>query len=229
MKKLLAISLIFLFAACGNKQGTKKDGNTSISVPENESQNSNTVQEIKIVNQTWMVKNLDVDHYRNGDPIPQVKDSATWASLTTGAWCYHDNDPANDNIFGKLYNWHAVNDPRGLALKGWHIPTDGEWIKLTYALGGGEDVGGKMKEIGSTLWKSPNTLATNSSGFTGLPGGSRGYDGSFSYVGFSGYWWSSTEDVTLYAGFRSLVYDNGDIIRNAHDKRSGFSVRCIKD
>ena len=112
----------------------------------------NCIPTIQICNQIWMQKNLAVDHYRNGDPIPQVTDPTEWASLTTGAWCYYNNDPANGSIYGKLYNWFAVNDPRGLAPTGWHIPTDdrdiptsSEWQLLSDCLGGNEIAGGKMK------------------------------------------------------------------------------------
>jgi len=128
---------------------------------------------VQIGNQTWTLKNLDVSTYRNGDPIPQVQDNTAWANLSTGAWCYYLNNTANGTIYGKLYNWYAVNDPRGLAPNGYHIPTDAEWTTLTTYLGGSTLAGGKMKEAGSSHWLSPNTGATNSSGFKGLPGGFR--------------------------------------------------------
>ena len=125
--------------------------------------------------QTWMLKNLDVDRYRNGDPIPKVTDPSIWTSLTTGAYCYYNNDSATyAATYGKLYNWYAVHDPRGLAPEGWHIPSDAEWATLETCLGGSSVAGGKMKETGTTHWTAPNTDATNSSGFAGLPGGFRG-------------------------------------------------------
>ena len=147
--------------------------------------------EVQIGNQIWMTKNLNVSRYRNGDPIPQVTDPIQWNNLTTGAWCYYANNTANGKIYGKLYNWYAVNDPRGLAPIGWHVPSDTEWTILTSSLGGQFVAGGKMKS--TTLWNSPNAAATNSSGFFGLPGG-------YCYQGFSfpsgntGHWWSSTEE-----------------------------------
>jgi uncharacterized protein (TIGR02145 family) len=174
-----------------------------------------------------MSKNLDVAFYRNGDPIPQVSDPTAWAALTTGAWCYYNNDPLQGNKYGKLYNWYAVNDSRGLAPQGWHIPSDAEWTTLTTTLGGSSVAGGKMKEPG-TYWTAPNTGADNSSGFAGLPGGYRGTNGTFNDVG-SGYWWSSTENFTAYAWFRTLTYSNGNINRNFNFKQNGFSVRCLRD
>ncbi|MBK8080215.1 MAG: fibrobacter succinogenes major paralogous domain-containing protein [Saprospiraceae bacterium] len=119
---------------------------------------------IQIGTQKWMSKNLDVAFYRNGDPIPQVTSPTAWAVLSTGAWCYYNNDPIQGNKYGKLYNWYAVNDPRGLAPQGWHIPSDAEWTTLEITLGGVSVAGGKMKEAGTLNWVSPNTGADNSSG-----------------------------------------------------------------
>jgi uncharacterized protein (TIGR02145 family) len=185
---------------------------------------------ITICSQVWMLNNLDADRYRNGDPIPQVTDPSAWAALTTGAWCYYNNDPANEAVYGKLYNWYAVNDPRGLAPAGFHIPTDAEWTTLsTTCLGGDATAGGAMKETGFTHWQSPNTSATNSSGFTGLPGGYRNSDGTFYVVSNYGYWWSSTESNPTDAWIRALFYTNGFIGRSDYNKTIGFSVRCIKD
>ena len=179
--------------------------------------------------QYWMEKNLEVTTYRNGDPIPYVTDATAWAALTTGAWCYYNNDPANGSLYGKLYNWYAVNDPRGLAPTGWHVPTDDEWTTLSTTLGGDAVAGGKMKVAGTTRWTTPNTGATNESGFAGLPGGFRSTNGSFYDVGSFGYWWSSTEDYATYAWLRDLLYINGVIDRASGSKRDGFSVRCLRD
>ena len=179
--------------------------------------------------QYWMEKNLEVTTYRNGDPIPYVTDATAWAALTTGAWCYYNNDPANGSLYGKLYNWYAVNDPRGLAPTGWHVPTDAEWTTLETTLGGIAVAGGKMKVAGTTRWTAPNTGADNSSGFAGLPGGFRFNDGTFYNVGSNGYWWSSTETNATNAWYRFLFYLNGSINRSFNDKKSGFSVRCLRD
>jgi uncharacterized protein (TIGR02145 family) len=184
---------------------------------------------IQIGNQLWSKENLDVAFYRNGDPIPQVTDPTAWATLTTGAWCYYNNDPENGAIYGKLYNWYAVNDARGLAPHGWRIPTDADWNTLTITLGGSLTAGGKMKTPGTTRWTTPNTGATNESGFAGLPGSYRFIDGSSGVIGEGGYWWSSTQDNTVTAWNRTLTSIGGNIIRVNGNKRYGFSVRCVRD
>jgi hypothetical protein len=111
---------------------------------------------IVIGTQQWQAKNLDVAFYRNGDPIPQVTDATAWASLTTGAWCYYNNDSTQGNKYGKLYNWYAVNDPRGLAPQGWHIPSDTEWTILETTLDGSSPI--------ETFVSNPNTLTVNRTG-----------------------------------------------------------------
>ena len=154
----------------------------------------------------WL-KNLDVTTYRNGDPIPQVTSPTEWENLTTGAWCYYKNDPAYGAIYGKIYNGYAVTDPRGLAPEGWHIPNNAEWIELVNCLGGASVAGGALKSTGTIeldpnglidelagLWATPNTGATNSSGFTALPSGFRGYQGWFGRAGFDADWWSATQN-----------------------------------
>ncbi len=189
-----------------------------------------TAEMVTIGTQVWMLKNLNVDHYRNGDSIPEVKDATAWANLTTGAWCYYNNDPANGKIYGKLYNWYAVNDPRGLAPIGWLVPSDAECTALTTFLGGRSVAGGKMKETGTSHWRSPNTGATNSSNFSALPGGCRDYGGiTFSDIGGYGVWWSSTELDATYAWAQSLDCDHAVVGRYGSSKGYGFSVRCVKD
>ena len=191
-----------------------------------------TYTSLTICSQQWMDKNLDVTTYRNGDLIPYVTDPTAWAALTTGAWSYYNNDPSTNATYGKLYNWYAVNDPRGLAPVGWHIPTDAEWTTLEPCLNAivpTGNVGGKMKVTGTTTWQSPNTGATNSSGFAGLPGGGREGNGTFLYVTYSGYWWSSTEGSSTSAWARGLEYDTGNIGMDNASKREGLSVRCLRD
>ena len=188
------------------------------------------LETVVIGNQEWAVKNLDVSRYRNGDIIPEVNDETQWENLTTGAWCYYNNDPENGKIYGKLYNWYAVNDPRGLAPEGFNIPSDNEWRILAMFLGGKMVAGGKMKATGTSLWESPNTDATNESGFTGIPGGYRDLDGSFDLVGDIGFWWSSSENETPDAAWSfDLGYDNAGTGRNYNNERYGFSVRCLRD
>jgi len=184
--------------------------------------------------QTFMDKNLVVVTYRNGDAIPQVTDGTAWVSLTTGAWCHYNNDPANDTIYGKLYNWYAVNDPRGLAPNGWHIPTVAEWTCFGISLGGIGVAGGKMKTTGTSRWNSPNTGATNESRFAGLPGGfRRGKNnigvGGFGDIGNGGYWWSNAERDSDGAWNSALYYASTVLISNSAGKSVGCSVRCLRD
>lgn len=184
--------------------------------------------------QSWMTKNLDVATYRNGDPIPKVTDDAAWAALTTGAYCYYQNDSATyAATYGKLYNWYAVNDPRGLAPQGWHVPTDFEWSTLSNCLGGDAVAGGIMKEAGTAHWSSPNTGADNSSGFAGLAGGIREEFSNntfwFQFVFFYGIWWSASEGSTGSGLGRLMSSANSALARNSSDKRNGYSVRCLRD
>ena len=188
---------------------------------------SGYAQNVTIGTQVWTSKNLNVSTYRNGDVIPQVQDANAWKNLTTGAWCYYDNDASNGTKYGKLYNWYAVNDPRGLAPNGYHIPTDEEWTKLTDYLGGESEAGKKMKSTSG--WKD-NGNETNSSGFSGLPGGYRGYNGTLFNIDNYGHWWSSAKYGTKnLAWYRSLYYGDGIVDRSYYVKRSGFSVRCLRD
>jgi uncharacterized protein (TIGR02145 family) len=199
--------------------------------------------EVEIGNQIWMCENLDVTHYRNGDEIPQVQDSSEWASLTTGAWCYYDNDPENGEVYGKLYNWYAVNDPRGLAPESWRVPSDDDWKELEVALGmtqqqadlwasqRGTTQGAKLAG-GYELWQDGvlrNHTDFNSSGFSGLPGGTRNLYGSFSNIRSVANWGSSTEYSSTVAIGRALGNGNARVTRGSNSKSSGFSVRCVRD
>ena len=190
--------------------------------------------------QIWSKKNLDVTTYRNGDPIPQVTDNTIWANLTTGAWCWFNNDSSTYGpIYGRLYNWYAVSDSRGLAPVGWHVPTDSEWNKMTKYLDvsvdttcnacySGTTVGGQLKS--TMFWNIPNFGATNSSGFSGLPGGSRSnYPGTFSPLNYYGYWWSASAFDTASAWGRGLYYSNSNIYRYNYSEACGFSVRVVRD
>jgi uncharacterized protein (TIGR02145 family) len=139
-----------------------------------------------------MAVNLDVDHFRNGDRIPEAKTKEEWkyaGERGLPAWCYYDNDPANGRVYGKLYNIYAVNDPRGLAPEGWHMTSDREWDVLMDYLFGTEVAGGKLKETGTTHWQSPNHGATNESSFSALPGGYRVSDGAFYDLGIRAIFW----------------------------------------
>lgn len=185
---------------------------------------------VTICCQSWMRKNLDVATYRNGDPIPKVISNSAWYVLTTGAYCYYNNDSITyAATYGKLYNWYAVNDPRGLAPEGWHIPTEFEWTTLGTCLGGNSVAGGLMKELGTTHWANPNTGATNLSNFCALPGGARYNGGDFLDIGGSGYWWSSTAIGTNGVWSRWILHFETNLADLEADVGLGFSVRCIKD
>ena len=186
--------------------------------------------DVTIGTQVWTGCNLDVTTYRNGDPIPEVTDQATWESLTTGAWCYYDNDPLN-NEYGKLYNWYAVNDPRGLAPVGYHVPTDAEWTTLSTFLGGEAVAGSKLKQTGFCHWLTPNYAATDETGFTAFGGGYRYDVTGFNNLKEMGQFWSSTEyNITPETAWtRTLYYTSADIYRSFIFKIQGMSVRLIKD
>lgn len=187
-----------------------------------------------------MKSNLNVSKYTDGTPIPQVTNPNQWQNLTTGAWCYHQNNTANGAVYGKLYNWYAVmgiynaasaGNPalrKKLAPTGWHIPSDSEWTALTTCLGGAFNAGGNMKEVGILHWTSPNISASNSSGFTALPGGSI-YQGVFGSLGTWGNWWSSTEIGASSARRKTITNDSSNFGGNGDPKITGNSVRCLKD
>jgi uncharacterized protein (TIGR02145 family) len=188
-----------------------------------------TMPSIQIGSQKWQAKNLDVAFYRNGDSIPQVKDQNDWIDLTTGAWCWVNNDSTKGAIYGKLYNWYAVNDARGLAPQGWHIPSFAEWGTLTETLGGSAVAGGKMKEAGTLHWASQYANGNNSSGFGALNGGLRTIDGFF-FQNFA-FFWSNTEYVGttgIYGEFR-VIRGEAILYNEIRGQTSGMSVRCIKD
>jgi uncharacterized protein (TIGR02145 family) len=201
----------------------------------------NVYQTVTIGSQVWMAENLKVTHYRNGDPIPNVTDNTAWSGLTAGAYCNYDNDDGNAAIYGSLYNWYAVDDSRDIAPAGWHVPTDTEWKQLEMYLGmsqvaadsvgfRGTDEGGKLKEIGTTHWNSPNIGATNESGFSALPGGARVYTGDFGgNVRDDACFWSPTESGSDHPWWRNLWYNNSVIARIPMYKQCGFSIRCVKD
>jgi uncharacterized protein (TIGR02145 family) len=188
----------------------------------------NAYPTFQIGTQVWMAENLRVTHYKNGDVIPEVTDGGAWAALTTGAYCWYENSQLTNAKYGTLYNWHAVNDSRGLCPAGWHAPSDAEWTTLTTYLGGEIFAGGKLKSE-SALWDSPNTDATNSSGYTGLPGGVRDFGGEFYNVGLYGYWWTSTEYDDDRACSIDLYYFSARVYQHNIIKEDGFSVRCLRD
>ena len=200
-------------------------GQTGISIKD---QDGNNYKSVKIGNQTWMTENLKTTKFNDGTPIPWVTDKTAWVSLTTSAYCWYDNDSTYKNTYGALYNRYTVNTGK-LCPSGWHVSSDVEWSALVTFLGGEIVAGGKLKETGTTHWSSPNTEATNESGFTALPGGSRYTNGVFFTIKNLGYWWSSTESNTLNGWYRSMNNRNSAVGRNYYDSTNGFSVRCVKD
>jgi uncharacterized protein (TIGR02145 family) len=197
--------------------------------------------------QEWMAHNLRTTQFNDGTSIPLVTDSLQWVSnynnstnLPMMSWYNNDQATYTANNFGALYNWYAVNPltngNKNVCPAGWHVPTDAEWSTfINYldpnAAGGNNNntAGGKMKSTGTQYWLTPNTDATNESGFSGLPGGSRDYDGTFNFIGLNGYWWSSTEGSTDDAWFRDLGYGSGSADRLYYSKANGMSVRCLRD
>ncbi len=229
---LAANTTYYVRAYATNSNGTAYGNSVSFATPNTPAPGTvtdydgNVYNVISIGTQFWLMQNLKTTHYKNGTPIPNVTNNTTWAGLTTGAYCDYDNTPANSATYGRIYNWYAVNTGN-LCPTGWHVPTDAEWTTLTNYLGGASIAGGKLKA--TTLWNSPNTGATNSSGFSALPGGDRYDDGTYGGIGDYGLWWSSTEDGTTYAWGRGLYYDLSGASRGTTSKTYGFSVRCLRD
>jgi uncharacterized protein (TIGR02145 family) len=205
----------------------------------------NKYHAVTIGSQTWMIENLNATRYRNGDPIPNVSDSSLWTILFSGAYCNYMNDTGNAGTYGRLYNWFAVNDYRGLAPRGWHVATNEEWVTLvTYLEGsyleGTRNAGDKLKEGGMWHWVQGNT-GNNSTGFTALPGGDRVYtNGKFAGIHLYGKWWTATEyndyvpgdsykDSGLDGWFWVISYYCGGSNGYGTSKKAGFSVRCVKD
>ena len=235
MSGLTANTTYYIRAYATNSAGTAYGAGLSFTTSNTSSATSvtdvdgNTYQLVTICNQIWTKSNLNVSHYRNGDVIPQVTDPMQWRNLTTGAWCYYNNDTANGPVYGKIYNWYAVHDARGLAPVGFHMASDAEWSTLVTCLGGLNLAGGAMKETGLTHWNSPNGNATNSSGFTGLPDGGRGNDGTFTDLGDGADFWVNTETGTTTASKYALNRVSGYTVKYEDYKTAGCSIRALKD
>jgi uncharacterized protein (TIGR02145 family) len=248
MSKLTTLSLIALIAvllnACQKEDASPVSKisqpvfNSSKTYNTMTDQDGNIYKTIAIGTQTWMAENLRVTTYRDGTTIPELRSGQEWNTAEKGAFCNYNNTASADTIlyYGRLYNWYAFTDNKNIAPEGWHVPTLEEWVQLYDHLGG-LDAGGKLKEINNTHWKSPNSQADNSSGFTALPGGMRGADrfngfenAPFGGAGESGVWWSSTEDSDWQAKSTQLHYGGGQgSVYGAISKESGLSIRCIKD
>jgi len=225
----------FVRAYATNEAGTAYGNEVSFTTDPLTDADGNIYKTVIIGDQLWMAENLKTTKYNDGTDIPLVTYGLKWASLTSPGFCWYDNDRETyGDIYGALYNWFAVNTDR-LCPDGWHVPDNEEWDILTGYLGGAEIAGGKLKETGTTHWKSPNTDATNETGFTGRPGGfrSRYWEtkcyGKFGHLGTYGYWWSSAEYNNDCAWKMEMCYNSGGVTGNYVDKGKGFSVRCLKD
>jgi uncharacterized protein (TIGR02145 family) len=214
----LFILILFCIGLTGCKTNSLKD------------KDGNIYKTVTIGTQAWMAENLKTTKYNDGSSIPLVMDDKTWETSTSPAFCWYKNDATtNKNTYGALYNWYTVNTKK-LCPKGWHVSTHAEWTTLTNYLKGDSVAGGKLKEMGTVHWESPNTGATNQSGFTALPGGYRYIYGAFYLVGYNGAWWSSTESDAVNAWSRYIGYFDGIVSSSCNfSKRFGYSVRCVKD
>lgn len=213
------LMIVIIFSSCG---GSGSESSSKLESP--------TSKEVTIGNQVWMTKNLDVDKFRNGDPIPESKTKEEWENAeenNQAAWCYYDNDPKNGVKYGKLYNWYAVNDPRGLAPSGWRIPSNDDLFILRAFLNSAA-AGIQMKSLSG--WDNDNLgeKVRNNSGFSGLPGGFIDDLGYFEAVGGNGSWWTSTEFGPYTAKRFYLCGTCYDVELGFVKKGFGFSVRCIK-
>lgn len=189
----------------------------------------NTYYTVMIGNQTWMAENLKVTHYQNGDLIEHVTDNQQWSERTTGAYCAYQNEPENVNSYGLLYNWYAINDERKIAPEGWRVPTTEDYQILSDYLGSDTESGAKIKEVGTTHWKSPNAGADNASGLTALPGGIRYDDGSFNNKTWNCYFWTATQKTDNRSWYRVLYSDNTNLDLEYTSYKFGLSIRCIKE
>lgn len=187
-------------------------------------QDGNVYKTVTIGTQTWMAENLRTTKYNDGTAIPNIIGIASWLNTKTGAYSNCNNTTSIDSIatYGRLYNWYAVNTGK-LAPKGWHVPTNAEWSQLITYLGGVSLAGAKLKETSTSHWASPNTGATNETGFTALPGGTLGF------IGKSGTWLSATEDGATFAWYYTISYDVSNVYSYSQLKEMMFSVRCVRD
>ncbi|MEJ6979479.1 fibrobacter succinogenes major paralogous domain-containing protein [Pedobacter sp. P351] len=189
----------------------------------------NTYSTVKIGNQVWMAENLKVSKFKNDNPIRQLNNNKTWGTTTDAACCWYDNDAGKVEPYGRLYNWFAINDARGLAPEGWHIPTEKEIEELITYLKSDTSAAAKLKITGTEYWLPPNKGANNSSGFSALPGGYRDEDGEFHTLRANGYWWTETRTYEMFSWSERIWEGFADVDRDKKYYKFGFSVRCIKD
>ncbi len=215
------IDSIIFYAGGGGNTITDYDGNVYTIV--------------EIGSQSWLGQNLKTTHYNDGTPIPLQTVALIWDTLSTNAYCWYDNDISNKEPYGALYNWYvgnsAVNGGKNPCPAGWHVPDDDEWTALTDYLGGASVSGGKLKEAGTAHWFTPNSGATNETGYTALPGGFRGTGGAFCELGKKGMWWTTYGHPTFTSSgyYRSMSFSSPGVYRSNMGKSLGMSIRCIKD
>lgn len=221
-------SLVVMFMLLMFASSCSKDNTQSLTVTDID---GNIYKTVTIGTQVWMVENLKVTKYRNGDPILNISDDAAWNVLTTGAYCWYKNDVTNKAPYGALYNWYAVDDSRKITPIGWHVPSLEEWTTLITFLGGEivNGAGGKLRETGNKHWLIPNIGDTNSSGFTALPGGTRYQNSPFYDIGLNGYWWTATSCSTESAWILGMYYLDSRMMTYRRYMLDGLSIRCIKD
>lgn len=225
IQKFRVFIFILLASLLTMVNGCKKDDNDTGTVTDIDGNGYNTVT---IGTQVWLKENLKTTRYNNGDPIPEVADGTEWINLTSGAYCHYDNDVSYTATYGLLYNWYTVTDLRKICPAGWHVPSNDEWTTLINFAGGEDVAGGKLKEKGTIHWSGSNTEATDEYGFTALPAGYR-LGANFDPPGYYAVWWSSTEKDLSDAWIIDLISSTTKSYIEAAYKRSGNSVRCIKD
>ncbi len=220
---------LLLTNACKKKDKEENDPLSNTTTGTVTDIDGNTYKTIKIGNQWWMAENLKTTKFNDGIAIPFINDSIIWSNLYTPAYCwYNDNQATYGNNYGALYNWFVINTGK-LCPSGWHVPTDSDWETLISFLGGENVAGGKLKETGFTHWLNPNKGATNETVFTALPGGYRYYNGTFFGEKCGGFWWSASEINEYQGSYWYMFYLDSSIRILNNYKRSGLSVRCVKD
>jgi len=219
---------VLIFAACDNTEDNEEPTDPNKGTVKDVE--GNTYPTIKIDDQWWMAENLTTTKFRGGDDIPNVTGQGEWANLQDAAYCNSGNDPVIAEDYGRLYNWHAVTDGRKICPEGWHVSNDDDWSTLIDFLGGNQVAGGKLKQTGNEYWNNPNSDATNESGFSALPGGVRNANtGDFAGMGSTGSWWSASAQNADNGYAWGLTTINGAIAHYNLNKKSGLSVRCVKD
>jgi uncharacterized protein (TIGR02145 family) len=230
LRLLLVVLLCGFITICGCKKDETEDPPVTPPVDETTvtDVDGNVYNIITIGSQKWMKENLRTSKYRDGSAIPNITDNAAWIGLSSGAWCYYENDVTNNATYGKLYNFYAVADSRNLAPSGWHVARESDWNSLITFVGGATVAGGKLKEAGTSHWSSPNTGATNNYNFTAVPGGNRFTNGAFYQLGSEGFYWTSTVSGSD-AKNMFLTFVSAEIFSYTNPKKVGYSVRCVKD